>query len=409
MTYFRIILPLFICIVLIILGLLLSGKSYASGYLVSEHTYKRLEVIHNLMGDNKYDEAKQRLDKLKQSTKSHQYESALVLQTYAYLYAARDDYPKAINALEKCLALDAMPDAQTHKILLNLIQLYVGTEQYPKAIKSFEKYLSVVKNPPAHAHGLGGIAYAQVNNHPKAIKHLKIAIATSKKPEEAWFQMLLSIYYERKQYAAAAQVLEDLIVIHPEKKEYWKQLSGVRYQLNDDVKALSVLQLAYLNGLLNEEKELLNLAKFYAFKGMPYKGAQVIEAGINDKTIKSENEVLRLLAECYLRANELEQATRALLKAAEISTDAELYIKLAHLYYEQQDWPATTDTIKKALAIGTIQNPGRVYLLQGIAYYEQQKFQQAVSALDKAKQYQDTTTTAEQWLAYVSNQDVQPE
>lgn len=408
MIYFRIILPLFLCIVLIVLGLFLSGKSYASSYLVSERTYKRLEVIHNLMADNKYNEAKQRLDKLQQSTKSNKYESALVLQTYAYLYAARDDYPNAIDALEKCLALDAMPDAQTHKILLNLIQLYVGTEKYPKAIESFEKYLTLVKNPPANAHGLGGIAYAQVNNYPKAIKHLKIAIASSKKPEEAWFQMLLSIYYERKQYAEAAEVLEDLIVLKPEKKEYWKQLSGVRYQLNDDVKALSVLQLAYLKGLLNEEKELLNLARFYAFKGMPYKGAQVIEVGIKDKIIKPETDILRLLAECYLRANELQQATKALLKAAEMSTDADLYIKLAHLYYEQEDWPATTETIKKALAIGTIQNPGKVYLLQGIAYYEQRKFEQAVSALDKAKQYQDTTTTAEQWLAYVSNQDVRP-
>jgi tetratricopeptide (TPR) repeat protein len=408
MKYHRIIITLFMCIVLVVLGLFVSGQTYASGYLVSEHTYKRLEVIHTLMGENKYVEAKQRLDQLQQSTRNNRYESALVLQTYAYLYAAKDDYKNAITALEKCLALDAMPDAQIHKIRLNLIQLYVGTENYAKAVESFEKYLTEVKNPPAYSHGLGGIAYAQINNYSKAIKHLKIAIANSEKPEESWFQMLLSIYYEHKDYAAAADVLEDLIVLYPDKKEYWKQLSGVRYQLHDDDKALSVLQLAYLKGLLQEENELINLAKFYAFQGMPYKGALVIETGINYKIIKPENNILQLLAECYLRANELGKAIMALTKAAEASNDANLYIKLAHLHYETEDWPATTETIKKALEIGKVENLGTVYLLQGIAFYEQGKFEQAITALDNAKKYQNTSSTAEQWLAYVSNQNVLP-
>jgi tetratricopeptide (TPR) repeat protein len=408
MTYLKIIIPLFICTVLITLGFFFSGHTYASGYLVSERTYKRLDVIHNLMADDKYVEAKQRLEQLQQSTKNNHYESALVLQTYAYLYAAKDDYQNAIIALEKCLSLDAMPDAQTHKIHLNLIQLYVGTEKYKKAINTFEKYLIEVKSPSAYAHGIGGIAYAQLNNYPKAIKHLKIAIANSKKPEESWFQMLLSIYYDRKEYAAAAEVLENLIVLYPDKKEYWKQLSGVRYQLHDDDKALSVLQLAYLKGLLQEENELINLAKFYAFQGMPYKGALVIETGINYKIIKPENNILQLLAECYLRANELGKAIMALTKAAEASNDANLYIKLAHLHYETEDWPATTETIKKALEIGKVENLGTVYLLQGIAFYEQGKFEQAITALDNAKKYQNTSSTAEQWLAYVSNQNVLP-
>jgi len=408
MKNIRIIIPLFMCIVLVALGLFLSGQTYASGYLVSEHTYKRLEVIHTLMGENKYVEAKQRLDQLQQSTRNNRYESALVLQTYAYLYAGKDDYKNAITALEKCLALEAMPDAQIHKIRLNLIQLYVGTENYTKAVESFEKYLTEVKNPPAYSHGLGGIAYAQINNYSKAIKHLKIAIANSEKPEESWFQMLLSIYYERKDYAAAADVLEDLIVLYPDKKEYWKQLSGVRYQLHDDDKALSVLQLAYINGLLREENELVNLAKFFAFKGMPYKGAMVIEAGVNNKIIKPEEKIFQLLAECYLRANELEKAIIYLSKAAEISNDAELYIKLAHLYYEQENWIATTKTISKALEIGKIQNPGKLYLLQGMAYYEQRKIQQSINALNNAKQYKDTSVTAGQWLTYVSNQNDAP-
>jgi tetratricopeptide (TPR) repeat protein len=220
--------------------------------------------------------------------------------------------------------------------------------------------------------------------------------------------MLLSIYYERKEYASAADVLEDLIVFYPDKKEYWKQLSGVRYQLRDDDEALSALQLAYLNGLLREENEVVNLAKFYAFKGMPYEGALVIEKGINDKIITPEKKTLQLLAECYLRANELEKASKALSRAAEISSDADLYIKLAHLHYELENWLATTETIKKALELGKVQNPGAVYLLQGIAFYEQRKIQQAISALDKAKQYQDTKSTADQWLTYVSVQDILP-
>ena len=118
-------------------------KSVAVGNLtLSERTHKRLSVIHRLIDQQKHKDALKRLDALRSSIENRDYELALVLQTYGYVYAANDQVHQAIGSFEKCLALKAMPELVEHAIRMNLAQLYMGLEKYSLAVKYFEQWLT---------------------------------------------------------------------------------------------------------------------------------------------------------------------------------------------------------------------------------------------------------------------------
>ncbi len=199
---------LFCCGIVIALMLIPAHKSIAAGNLtLSERTHKRLSVIHRLIDQQKHKDALIRLDALRSSIENRDYELALVLQTYGYVYAANDQVRQAIDSFEKCLALKAMPQPVEHGIRINLAQLYMGSENYSLAIKHFEQWLAKEKNPSAQSHALGGILYANIKAYPAAIKHVKAAIAKADKPREDWYRLLVAIYYERKAYKESAIVL----------------------------------------------------------------------------------------------------------------------------------------------------------------------------------------------------------
>ena len=92
----------------LLLSLLLA--SVASAQTLSELTYKRLSKIHELMGEEKYSDALQRLDKLQDSVKRNDYEHAMVLQTYGYIWAQRGNYSKAASYFRKAIDLKALPE-----------------------------------------------------------------------------------------------------------------------------------------------------------------------------------------------------------------------------------------------------------------------------------------------------------
>ena len=97
----------------ILVGLLLVVLSsrfvLADSALLSEQTYKRLSAIHELMGEEKYEEALSKLDALAPTVSKRKYENAVVQQTYGYVYVARDEPRKAIAAFRECLSGSAMP------------------------------------------------------------------------------------------------------------------------------------------------------------------------------------------------------------------------------------------------------------------------------------------------------------
>jgi len=326
----------------------------------------------------------------------------VILQTYGYVYAGKQDYGKAIDAFTQCLALDALPQSATKGLLYGLTPLQVATGRYTQAVARLEQWLSLETRPTPEANALAGWVYAEVGNHDRAAAHLKKAIAEASAPSEAWYRQLLGVYFEAKRYREAAQLLEKMLERAPGRKDYWMQLSGTYQVLEDDRKALAVLELAYLRGLLSQERELLKLARYYLYQGMPYKAGRLLAERLAGGGVQPTLENWRLLSDAWVVAREPRLALEALEQGLGRTPAGELHLRRAHLAAELADWRLVVEAVALALATGGLESPGSAYLLSGIGHYHLQQHDEALAAFGRAQGFDASRAQAEQWSAQVA-------
>lgn len=388
-------------IVILCISCVLVAHSLTAATL-TERTYKRLTIIHELMGENKYNEALKRLDALAPRVKKKKYEYATVLQTYGFAYAAMDQYKNAVNAFKEALSTNALPDQIQHSMRYNLAQLYAAVPDYKAAAKAYEVWFAKAEKPSADSFVFAATIYAQLKNHKKAIDKIKTAISMSPNPKESWYQLLLAMYYQEKQYSNAVGVLKTMVALWPDNEKYWKQLSGIYFTLQKNRKALAVQELANKRGFLTDEKELMNLVNLYLYQNIPYKGAVLLEKEIQSGRIPDTGKNLQKLGEAWMIAKENDKALDYLAKAARKQKKGKLFLQMAQLYTDKENWPKVIDATGRALAAGDLKNPGNAHLLRGMAYFEQGKKQSALAAFRRGGKYPKSKKQANQWINHIN-------
>ncbi|RTZ74261.1 MAG: hypothetical protein DSZ00_04895 [Gammaproteobacteria bacterium] len=382
---------------------LFSVQTWAAGTL-SERTYKKLTTIQELMGEGKYDEALRRLANLAPKVKRNQYEYATVMQTYGYAWSAKERYRKAIHAFEEALATEALPDPVQLAMRYNLAQLYAAIPDWKAAARAYEQWLAGAEKPSAQSYAFGATVYAQLKKYDKAIPKIRKAISLARKPHENWYQLLLSLYYQQKRYKQAAGVLESMIAFWPDRKKYWKQLSGVYFTLKRDRKALAVLALAYRRGFLEKERELLNLVNLYLLQNIPYKAARILEKEMAAGRIRETGKHLQKLGEAWMAARENDAAAEKLLAAAKLQKQGVLFLRLAQIYLDKEQWKKALRMADKALAAGDLKHPGDAWLIKGMAQYEIGREDKALHSFAKAARYRKNKRQAQQWIGFIRGQ-----
>ncbi len=368
---------------------------------ISERAYKQLTRVHKLMDDERYDQALKRLNAIRLSDK-RPYEQAIVWQAFGYLYAAKVEYAKAIEAFLKCLTPKTLPDNATKNTLYTLAKLQISVADYTEAIDTLERWFDLENKPTPEAHALAGMAYAQAKRHGKAIEHLRKAIASPDGKREEWYRQLLVVYYDTVDYRSAARLMEEMTRRFPERKAYWLQLSSIYRTLKDDARSLAVMELAYRQGLLLNERELVELASYYLYMDMPYKAGDLLETALQSGSISSTGNHWRLLSDAWLQAREMQRALRALQRASKLVEDPEVFLRLAQLASQMDEWSVTLHATNKALHMAGLEQPGKVHILEGVAHFNKEDYRAAKEAFEHAKKYAAVQNQARKWLEYLS-------
>lgn len=376
---------------------LLCWAGLVQAQTLSESTYRRLTRIHELIGEENYPDALSKLDSLLPSTKYSPYETAMVYQTYGFVWAQKGDYRKAADYFKKAINLEALPEAQLEGMKYSLGQFQIAVEEYREGVITLEDYIASAKNPvPPEARVLLATAYAQLKRYKKALVPLTQAIRESKEPKEQWYQLKLALHYEQNDYKRCAGTLRDMIALFPLKEKYWKQLSGMLLEIKEDEEALAVLGLAERRGYLDESKELINLGNLYLYLDIPFKAANIVDEGLRSGAIEASEKHYELLSNAWVGARETAKAIDALAKAVALTDDGELALRLAYLYVEKEDWSKVLPTLAKARELG-VDKPGEAAMLQGIAAAELGRFDEAIEAFRAAAKYDSTREDARAW------------
>lgn len=374
-------------------------KAQALGKWAFEH----IDRAHKLLEEEKYDEVIAVLDTMAASRRLNDHERALMWQTYGHAYSALEQYAAAAEAFEKCLAAGGLPEPAAASTRYNLAQLYVMLERYADAIALFEQWFERADNPAPAAYYMLALAYLQNGQPEKALAPAQQAVAKADRPKEAWLALLLSIRFERKEYEQAVGVLERLVSLYP-KKLHWMQLAAVYSETGRPEKALAALEVAHAQGLLGEEKEIIDLVELYLYNQLPYKAARVLERALEEGSVAPTARHWELLADSWLHARERAKAIRPLARAAELVEGGDLYVRLAQIHLEREEWKEAIAALAQGLKKGKLANPALAQLFYGIACAGEQRWVEAETALQLARKDARYEKIAAQWLANIERE-----
>ena len=361
------------------------------------------------------------------------YDRSVMWNAWAFVYFQDGDYPKAMDAYSRLINEPEVTIGLRVQALLSLAQLNLLQENYAKGIELILQWMSEVETVTAQSYSLLGQAYYQTGNFKKALSSMETAVTMAEeegyKPRENWYVIMAASIGEMKEEIGEKESLlrqidiyEILVNLFP-KKQYFIQLGGGYGQLGRERDYMITLKAAYQKDFLNRESEYLALTQLLLLNQNPYWAAEVFENGqkkmitiVDEKTeeekivpvVKDTEKNLKLLADAWRMAQEIDRAIPILEKAAKMSKDGESYVLLGNLYLSEDRLEEAAGAINKGLEKGKIKKLSPVYLTLGQVYFELQEFDNAkknfrIAARDKDKKIKQQ---ANNWIKYTENEEI---
>ena len=382
-----------------------------SNQSLSPKTYQALNDIQTLLSESKFAEVEEGLKDLEENLNPG-FGLALTYQIHAQLFLAQENSKQALNYFTKALALDAMKATQAVSLATNVAQLYLAEGQIAEAINVLQQRIEAaeVEKPGstiAMAYISLGSAYQLKQDFKNAIIWLQQGIARTDKPRENWLQMLMAAHYQLKQYAEAAAVLDQLIVINESKEEYWLQQASLHQMMNQPKEALKVLQLANVRNILVKEDGLIILVQLLIMEGVPERAGRILLDLLEQNKIEITEDNWKLLASAWLQSRERKKAIEAFIQAAELSLAPDLFYRSAQLQFDESDFVGAIKNFARARELGLDgKKAGLSLLMQGNAYFELEDYINAKVYFSKALKEPDATNAAKAWLDYMQQLDL---
>ncbi len=368
------------------------------------------------------------------------YDRSVMWNTWGYVYFSDGNYDQAIVAYEKLLAEPEVTIPLRTSGLLTLAQLNLVKERYQKGVDLILVWMDEIETVTAQSWSLLGQAYYALGDFKKSRSSMESAISLAElegyKPKENWYNIMAAAIGELKKEIGEKKALllqldiyEILVNLYP-KKLYFLQLGGAYGQLGRERDYMITLKAAHAKDFLDKESEYLALAQLLLLNQNPYWAAEVLISGQNkittrtetviDKVTKKETKVektgpvvrnteknLKLLADSWRMAQEIDKAIPVLEKAAKMSKEGKSYVLLGNLYLSEDKVNLAVEAIKKGLNKGKIAKISQVYLTLGQAYYELQEFDNAKKQFRIAARDEDKIIKkqANNWIKYTENEE----
>jgi tetratricopeptide (TPR) repeat protein len=326
------------------------------------------------------------------------YERGKVEQILFNIAYSQERYDQARGHLKNAIDSGGLNQVEIDQARYQSAQLFMQEERWKEGAAALEEWFKTAANPNSAAYYLLAVAYYQQEDFAKALPPAKKAVELMDKPQESWLGMLSALHLQREEYREAVPVLHQLIQTVPDKKTYWMQLSSIYGQMEDYSNALAIMQLAYEIGLVTEDSEVRRLADLLVFNDVPYRGALVLESAIEKKLVTVDDKLYEKLANCWIAAAEFDKSIAPLQRAAELSANGDLFIRLGEVQVQREDWPAAINAIQRGVEKGQIKDPGNAQLMLGIAHYSQKDLAAARPFFERARQSERHRDIADSYL-----------
>lgn len=367
---------------------------------LSSNTYKKLTQIKKLSENKQYKTALNIIDKLRRK-KLNKADKAYVLQSQGFLYLSQENFKKAILSFKGMDDLKVM-DEKTHlNTLYNMAQLYMSLKEYKQTIKYLNIWLKETRDKKPEVYMLLAQSYTATKQIKKAIqsinKAIKLQSTLNKKVPINWHELLFSSYYQIKDYKNSIKTLYTLIHEVPKNKNYWLYLSQIYIIQNHPQKGLSVFEQAN-NLKLLKEKDTLQFINFLLQNRLYYKGAKLLSAHLENKTVKTNEKNFKLLFDAYFNAKEYTSSLKVLEKLIHLSNKNKYILQKARLYNMLHKEKKAIKSYELVIKNKNSKEYSIANLELSYLYYEQHKIEKCKTCLYQAKKYNKTKKLALSFL-----------
>ena len=387
--------------------LIVSGSLYSEDVL-NETVYWELTRVDTKIEEKKFDEAEKILKYwYKKNWRSRSYDKAVIARTYGFFLYQQERFDEAIEKLQVSYDEKALPLAESTSLVQALSQLYATQGKTEKAKELLLNFIVIAEKSPKPVPGMNtvyaltALIYATDKDFDTAYKYINIAIELSTSFKEDWYQLKFAIEYNKEDFIAAEGSAKALLFNKPDKKRYYIQLSAIYNILEKYDLSLATMEVSYMKGMLEKPEEFTNLASFYLYKQNPVMSANVLEKAIANENILFTTANAKLLADSWLYAKE---RSRSLDVLKDSLIDSPNDIKLAKQYvdiaFSAFKWNEVISGIERVKRLNISDN-GKYQLMQGIAFFELNKIQEAQESFTNASKSEKYADSGVAWLEYL--------
>ena len=364
--------------------------------LPGERVGRGVTRAFELYNEEKVDEA---LKVLLEIRGGNDFDNAFLARFIGNLYAQKDA-KQAIRYLEQATKPDVLSftdQASSLKLVADLQQME-GTHK--DAIRNYEAWIRFTGENDPDVYLRIANSYYQLQDYKNVLVPIDNAIRYSRTPNKNHYMLKMGALYESRNYPKTVEVVETMVQLFPEERQFWVYLGNFYTLVEDYQKSLSAFQIAYNNGYLESEAELKMLGQMYANNNIPYKAAAIYEKYLKSGKIKKDRTMLTAIASNFQAAREFAKAAQYYGELAALTNEADAYRRQAMAFMAIQRYNDALKAFEATLARDS-SNAGRVHMSMVEAYLNQGKLREAYASLQQAKRDSATARQANSYENYI--------
>jgi len=369
--------------------------------LASPRVGKKIQVAFDAYSEEDIQGA---LDLLLDIEPTKAYDIAYVARMIAVMYATLgNNDAKTIEYLKKAIEPDLLSEVDHSESLKLLGDMQMQTNDYEGALKTYYAWMDFSGEDDGQTYSKIANAYYLLKQLDKVIEPADKAIAAlSNKPSQNPYILKITSFYERKMYKEAIKVLETVVQVFPESKQWWVQLPMFYLLVEDYDKATQTLDLAYKLGHLDKESQIKTLANLYSQSEAPYKAATLLEKYIASGLVKRDDKSIQTLANAWHSAQHIDKAASYYGELAKMTTSAAHYRKQGMLLKQDEQFAKAILALNKAIELG-VPKQGRIHMSIAESYFYLEKYKKAYAAIQKAMKDPSSRKSAKGWKNFIAD------
>ncbi len=373
-----------------LIGLLSLNTFAAVAAELSQYTAVRVQKANQMAQEEQFKSAICALNAIETS---RAYDKAFVARMLGVFYWQDGQVKPAIKQLSDAVNSKQLQDEQAWTTQKMLADLLLSDQRYKQALQHYYQLLKQV--PETQKTDELWLRVAQAHYQLSEWKPVIPAVDNYRhlqtKDELQPLSLKLGAQLQLKRYKDAIPTIEKLIVLQPDKVNWWRQLVGLQMQVNDNKGALSSLAIAKQQGVELSQQDRKLLAQLYAQQRIPERAA------IEISQLEGANSDLDLIvtqASYWQHAREWDKALKQWQKAAQFN--GKYHWNVAQLMVQEGHYQQALTVLDKVEG-----RKEQVALAKTRAYYKLNQYEQALIEAKKA----DNLTPSSQsksWIKYLS-------